>query len=217
MSSFTNFLFKPLLNVIHNDFHDVFKSMTLIDKFIFLIVHSVDKLGKWHRLPVIVGLIYLVLRRRLHQNYNLFNVGKKPVELRSDGPARFRDDGKVSDHVAASLSGSFFGRNILPFPQSHKVMRPDPMVVATKLLARRKLIDTGKQFNVIAASWIQFMIHDWVDHIESTTQVELRAPEEVASQCPLKSFKFYKSNEIQIKNGDNGIKSGFLNRRTPWW
>ncbi|GER29463.1 alpha-dioxygenase 2 [Striga asiatica] len=191
MTSFTNFLFKPLLNVIHKDFHDVFKSMTLIDKFIFLIVHSVDKLGKWHRLPVIVGLIYLILRQRLHQNYNLFNVGKKPVELRFDGPSRFSDE------------GSFFGRNILP------VMRPDPMVVATKLLTRRKLIDTGKQFNVIAASWIQFMIHDWVDHIESSTQVvELWAPEEVASQCPLKSFRFYKSKEIQIKNGDKGIKSG---------
>lgn len=46
------------------------------------------------------------------------------------------------------------------------------MVVATKLLARRKLIDTGKQFNMIAASWIQFMIHDWIDHLEDTKQVQ---------------------------------------------
>ena len=45
------------------------------------------------------------------------------------------------------------------------------MVVATKLLARRKFIDTGKQFNMIAASWIQFMIHDWIDHLEDTQQV----------------------------------------------
>lgn len=45
------------------------------------------------------------------------------------------------------------------------------MVVATKLLARRKFVDTGKQFNMIAASWIQFMIHDWIDHLEETNQV----------------------------------------------
>lgn len=45
------------------------------------------------------------------------------------------------------------------------------MVVATKLLARKKFVDTGKQFNMIAASWIQFMIHDWVDHMEATNQV----------------------------------------------
>lgn len=50
-------------------------------------------------------------------------------------------------------------------------MKPDPMVVATKLLARRNYKDTGKQFNIIAASWIQFMIHDWVDHLEDTNQV----------------------------------------------
>lgn len=50
---------------------------------------------------------------------------------------------------------------------------PDPMVVATKLLARRKFLDTGKQFNMIAASWIQFMIHDWMDHLEDTNQVRI--------------------------------------------
>lgn len=50
-------------------------------------------------------------------------------------------------------------------------MKPDPMVVATKLLARRNYKDTGKQFNMIAASWIQFMIDDWVDHLEDTNQV----------------------------------------------
>ena len=50
-------------------------------------------------------------------------------------------------------------------------MDPDPFVVATKLLERRSFIGTGKQFNVIAASWIQFMVHDWIDHLESTHQV----------------------------------------------
>lgn len=47
------------------------------------------------------------------------------------------------------------------------------MVVATKLLVRRKLINTGTQFNMLAASWIQFMIHDWVDHVEDTKQVQI--------------------------------------------
>ena len=57
------------------------------------------------------------------------------------------------------------------YVQLSKLSKPDPMVVATKLLARKKYKDTGKQFNVIAASWIQFMIHDWVDHLEDTEQV----------------------------------------------
>jgi len=45
------------------------------------------------------------------------------------------------------------------------------MVVATNLLARRKMIDIGEQFNMLAAAWIQFMIHDWIDHVEDPKQV----------------------------------------------
>ncbi|KAG8384794.1 hypothetical protein BUALT_Bualt04G0155500 [Buddleja alternifolia] len=149
------------------------------------IVHSVDTLGIWHRLPVFLGLIYLVMRRHLHNEYNLFNVGKKPSGVRfnpPDHPVRTADWKSISNQpfneAAGDVEASFFGRNILPVDQTNKVhtyihtyrllIRPDPISVATKLLARRKFIDTGKQFNMIAASWIQFMIHDWVDHIENT-------------------------------------------------
>lgn len=50
-------------------------------------------------------------------------------------------------------------------------MDPHPSVVASKLLSRNEFVDTGKQFNMLACSWIQFMIHDWVDHMEDTQQV----------------------------------------------
>ncbi|XP_042975347.1 alpha-dioxygenase 1-like isoform X1 [Carya illinoinensis] len=205
---------------IHGDFHEAVARMTLIDRLLFLIVHYIDKLGIWHRLPVFLGLIYLAIRRRLHEEYNLFNVGRSPVGVRfnpMDYPYRTAD-GKYNDpfNEGAGSEGTFFGRNILPVDQKRKVlMKPDPMVVATKLLARRKFTDTGKQFNMIAASWIQFMIHDWIDHLEDTKQIELTAPKEVVSQCPLKSFKFYKTKEVPT--GFYEIKEGGLNIRTPWW
>ncbi|RZB45947.1 alpha-dioxygenase 1-like [Glycine soja] len=205
--------------LIHKDFHEAVARMTIIDAFLFIIVHSIDKLGLWHRLPVFFGLLYLGIRRHLQQQYNLFNVGTTPVGIRfnpSDFPYR-TDDGKYNDpfNEVAGSQGSFFGRNILPVDHKNKLLKPDPMVVATKLLARRTYKDTGKQFNVIAASWIQFMIHDWIDHLEDTNQIELIAPREVASQCPLKSFKFYKTKEIPT--GFFEIKSGSSNIRTPWW
>ncbi|KAG6656448.1 alpha-dioxygenase 1-like isoform X2 [Carya illinoinensis] len=204
---------------IHGDFHEAVARMTLIDRLLFLIVHYIDKLGIWHRLPVFLGLIYLAIRRRLHEEYNLFNVGRSPVGVRfnpMDYPYRTAD-GKYNDpfNEGAGSEGTFFGRNILPVDQKRKLMKPDPMVVATKLLARRKFTDTGKQFNMIAASWIQFMIHDWIDHLEDTKQIELTAPKEVVSQCPLKSFKFYKTKEVPT--GFYEIKEGGLNIRTPWW
>ncbi|XP_049383060.1 alpha-dioxygenase PIOX [Solanum stenotomum] len=212
-----NLLFSPLRGFIHKDFHQILDKMNLRDKLSFLIVHIIDKHNLWHRVPVFLGLVYLGLRRHLNQEYNLINVGRTPTGVRSnpvDFPYRTAD-GKYNDpfNEGAGSEFSFFGRNMMPVDQHDKLKNPDPMVVATKLLARRNFIDTGKQFNMIAASWIQFMIHDWIDHLEDTQQ--LRAPEEVASQCPLKSFKFYKSKETPT--GFYEIKTGYLNRRTPWW
>uniref|UniRef100_A0A0D3CMM8 Uncharacterized protein n=1 Tax=Brassica oleracea var. oleracea TaxID=109376 RepID=A0A0D3CMM8_BRAOL len=184
-----------------------------------VIVHAVDKMVPWHKLPVFLGLAYLGLRRHLHQEYNLINVGQTPVGTRfnpADYPYRTAD-GKFNDpfNEGVGSESSFIGRNCPPVDQKIKLLKPDPMVVATKLLARRKLIDTGKQFNMIAASWIQFMIHDWVDHLEETNQIELVAPKEVANECPLSSFRFFKTKEVPT--GFFEIKTGSLNSRTPWW
>ncbi|KAK4712547.1 hypothetical protein R3W88_007060 [Solanum pinnatisectum] len=214
-----NLLLSPLRKFIHKDFHEIFEKMTLIDKLFFLIVHFIDKYNFWHRLPVFFGLLYLGARRTLHQQYNLINVGRTPTGVRSnpaDYPYRTAD-GKFNDpfNEGAGSQFSFFGRNMMPVDQDNKLKKPDPMVVATKLLARRKFIDTGKQFNMIAASWIQFMVHDWIDHLEDTQQVELRAPKEVANECPLKSFRFNKSKKTPTDFYE--IKTGHLNSRTPWW
>ncbi|GMN46285.1 hypothetical protein TIFTF001_015477 [Ficus carica] len=95
------------------------------------------------------------------------------------------------------------------------ILEPHPMIVASKLLERRQFIDNGKQFNMIAGSWIQFMIHDWVDHLEDTQQVEISAAEEIAGGCPLKSFKFFKTKKVST--GSTQIKTAHLNTRTPWW
>ncbi|OMP00267.1 hypothetical protein CCACVL1_03412 [Corchorus capsularis] len=185
------------------------------------IAHSVDRLGIWHRLPVFLGVIYLAIRRYLHQEYNLLNVGNSPSGVRVNPGDNYHyrtAKGRCNEPLneGAGSQESFFGRNILPVPQDDKLMKPDPMVVATKLLARRNYKDTGKQLNIISASWIQFMIHDWVDHMEEyTKQVELTAPKEVANKCPLTRFRFYKTKEFQT--GFNEIKTVTKNIRTPWW
>ncbi|XP_058069774.1 alpha-dioxygenase PIOX-like [Magnolia sinica] len=211
-------IFKSLYSPRHQ-INEVHRRMTLIDRLLLFVVHFVDSLGIWHKLPVFLGLLYLAIRRRLHERYNLLNVGESPTSL-GHNPAShaYRTvDGKYNDpsNALAGSQGTFFGRNMLPSPQKDMVMKPDPVVVATKLLARKKMIDTGKQFNMIAASWIQFMIHDWIDHLEDTKQIEIIAPSSVANKCPLKAFRFYKTKEVHT--GSYEIKSGHLNTRTAWW
>lgn len=98
------------------------------------IVHSIDKLGIWPHLPVFLGLFYLEIRRHLHQEYNLFNVGKTPIGLRfnpADFPYRTAD-GKYNDpfNEAAGSEATFFGRNILPVDQENKVSpHSDPKTI----------------------------------------------------------------------------------------
>ncbi|KAJ6359165.1 hypothetical protein OIU76_000809 [Salix suchowensis] len=196
---------------IHPQLRQIVSKMTLFDTLLFFVIHFVDKLGFWHRLPVLLGLAYMGIRRHLHQRYNLLHVGGINGQKYETEEFSYRTaDGKCN-HPGDDLIGSqgtFFGRNMPPANSRYGV-------VANKLLARNKFIDNGKQFNMIACSWIQFMIHDWIDHMEDTQQVELKAPDKIADGCPLKSFKFYKTKEVST--GSAYTKTGSLNTRTPWW
>lgn len=51
-----------------------------------------------------------------------------------------------------------------------QLLKPDPMVVVTKLMERKTFEDTGKLLNVLAKAWIHFMICDGIDHMEDTQQ-----------------------------------------------
>ncbi|GKE64237.1 alpha-dioxygenase 2, partial [Tanacetum coccineum] len=82
------------------------------------VVHMVDKLGLWHRLPVLMGLGYLALRRHLHQRYNLIHVETTTSGKNYDVhqyPHRTAD-GKCNhptDDIVGS-QGTIFGRNMPP-------------------------------------------------------------------------------------------------------
>lgn len=204
------------------DLRPVYAKMSFIHKLMFLVVHLSDRFWKWYNVPVVLGLVYLELRRTLHQKYNLIAVGyaKRNEEyelpaapLRADG-VHLLSGGDSSLLHNDNPTHGFFGRNAPPEPQKSQQLDPHPSVVAAKLLNRKKLQDYGQQFNMIAASWINFMIHDWIDHQENLDEeVEVTAPSSVAAQCPLKSFKFYATKQIPLSN--NVV--GHLNTRTPWW
>ncbi|XAR68387.1 hypothetical protein NMG60_11003488 [Bertholletia excelsa] len=203
---------------IHPQLHQIVAKMTLFDTLLFCIIHFVDKLRLWHRLPVLLGLFYLGIRRHLHQRYSLLHVGEINGQKYDTKEYAYRTADGTCNHPSDDLVGSygtFFGRNMQPSTSPYGLLDPHPTLVASKLLERKEFKDCGKQFNMIASSWVQFMIHDWVDHMEDTSQVVLKAPSEAASGCPLKSFKFFKSKIVHTDSPD--VKYGFLNTRTPWW
>ncbi|KAK4774469.1 hypothetical protein SAY86_009404 [Trapa natans] len=207
-----------LSSFIHPQLRPLLANMSLFDAFLFYIIHLVDKQGIWHRLPVFLGLAYLGIRRHLHQRYNLLHVGEVAGKDYDNKEFPYRTpDGTCNhpnDHLVGSY-GTFFGRSMPPSTSPYGLMDPNPFLVASKLLARKQFIDNGKQFNMIACSWIQFMVHDWVDHMEDTQQVEIKAPKEIGDGCPLKSFRFFQTKKVPTGSPD--MKTGSLNIRTPWW
>ncbi|KAK7320158.1 hypothetical protein RJT34_04892 [Clitoria ternatea] len=203
---------------IHPQLHPIVVRMTLFDTMLFYVIHLVDKFGSWHRLPVLLGLAYLGIRRHLHNRYNLLHAGGVNGHKYDTKEYAYRTPAGMCNHPTDHLIGSqgtSFGRNMPPTALDYGLLDPHPTLVASKLLARKNFKEVGKQFNMIACSWIQFMIHDWIDHLEDTEQVEIRAPDGYSSGCPLKSFKFFKTKKF--KTGSSCAKFGFLNTRTPWW
>ncbi|KAH7528612.1 hypothetical protein FEM48_Zijuj05G0090400 [Ziziphus jujuba var. spinosa] len=203
---------------VHPQLHNIVSKMTLLDTLLFYVIHFVDKLDLWHRLPVLLGLAYLGIRRYLHQRYNLLHAEKFTGNKYDTEEISYRTADGTCNHPTDNLIGSrgtLLGRNMPPSTSRYALLEPHPTIVVSKLLARKKFVDYGKQFNMIACSWIQFMIHDWVDHLEDTEQVEIKAAEEVASVCPLKSFKFLKTKKVPT--GSPHMETGCLNTRTSWW
>ncbi|KAL3676751.1 hypothetical protein R1sor_026699 [Riccia sorocarpa] len=185
-------------SLISPELRERYNQMPFGYKLMLLYVNIGDRHFKWYKLPVFMGLLYLEFRRTVHQKYNLIAVGPYTENTGDEG--------------------AFIGRNMEQAPAKSvaELLDPHPAVVATKLLNRKEFVGTGKQFNMLAASWINFMIHDWIDHEEDTNNlqgVKLSAPESVASQCPLQSFKFYPSKEYDVGKG----KVGYKNTRSSWW
>ncbi|XP_042961862.1 alpha-dioxygenase 2-like isoform X4 [Carya illinoinensis] len=167
-------LFSSTSPFIHPQLLQIVAKMTLLDTLLFYVVHFVDKLGIWHRLPVLLGLAYLGIRRHLHQRYNLLHVGGTYGRRYNTDEFAYRTADGTCNHPTddtVDSQGTFFGRNMPPSTSRYGLLEPHPTVVASELLARKKFIDNGEQFNMIACSWIQFMIHDWIDHLEDTEQV----------------------------------------------
>lgn len=132
----------------------------------------VNLIVPWHRLPTPLSLFNLSLLRRRLRRDNLIDTEPRPpgVEVRSPDPP-IPDDvltGRTYDGTYNDLSvprmgavGATFGRN-MPMATSADDL-PDPIRVSTELLSRERFIP-ARSLNVLAAAWIQFQVHDWVNH-----------------------------------------------------
>ena len=147
------------------------------------LTRRVDKLLKerpWYQLPRLFAMLRLVEMRDELRAKNLHDT-EEPAFVREETPSgldpAMRDarttDGTLNDVHFARMGavGARFGRNVPlqeVFPDSPNLLIPNPRVVSRELMTRDQF-KPATILNLLAAAWIQFMVHDWFVHKRSKT------------------------------------------------
>ena len=139
----------------------------------------------WYRLPYALAVPTLIGLRVNMRRDNLFNTERDPSVLKPAAQEPPRDqrtaDGSYNDLGCPwmGMAGARFGRNA-PIAETYGeqppyLYTPNPRVVSRTLLARDKFIEVP-HLNVLAAAWLQFMVHDWLSHGPGTKEQVHRLP-----------------------------------------
>merc|ERR1712232_1435769 len=109
------------------------------------------------------------------------------------------------------MGGAFIGRNMPALPKHLRDPhgKPEVQLIAQRLLAREDFTAAGAQLNVLAASWIQAMVHDWIGHFDGKETVTLGSKD--APKCPFAKSPF------RFKETKEGQDGSFQSERTNWW
>lgn len=195
----------------------------------------VNRYLPWYRLPVRLGLLNVEALRYVLRARNLFDseVREAPPRARPVPPAPPGEDVRVSrtfDGRSNDLSapemgsvGSAFGRNLRPDLRPDLFDAPSPITVSQQLLHRDTFLP-ARSLNLLAAAWIQFQVHDWVDHARYPLgQADVRVPLLPGMTWsntpggPLEPEMRIAGNIPFRGPGRNPMNPVFPNATTPWW
>jgi hypothetical protein len=133
-----------------------------------------NRFVRWWRLPHQASVLNLVVLRDQLRKHNLIDTEhvEAPPVARAVPPDPTEDvrvtrtfDGTSNDLSVPTMGavGATFGRNLQPCFQPDRFNEPNPVTVSEQLLRRESFIP-ARTLNLLAAAWIQFQVHDWVNH-----------------------------------------------------
>jgi hypothetical protein len=134
----------------------------------------VNRCVPWYRLPVRIAVLNLDGYRHVLRARNLIDTEPKeappqPRAVPPPAPADFRAarsvDGRYNDLSVPAMGaiGATFGRNLKPDYRRELFDKPNPVSVSDQLLTREHFLP-ARSLSLHAAAWIQFQVHDWVNH-----------------------------------------------------
>ncbi|MDP2228475.1 MAG: peroxidase family protein, partial [Moraxellaceae bacterium] len=115
-----------------------------------------------------------------------------------------------------------FGRNVNSAitkgeTEADTLLSPNPRDVSNSLMARNEF-KPAPSLNFIAASWIQFMIHDWVDHGPNKVGDPIRVPLPSGDTLGSGYMDVQRTQPDPSRTAaDAGKPATYRNHNTHWW
>lgn len=188
---------------------------------------------EWYRLPVRVSVLNLEAFRHVLRKRNLIDTDpsdappqSRPVPAAPPESARWArtPDGSYNDLSAPAMGavGAAFGRNLKPDYRPDAVNYPNPVTVSQRLLVRDHF-RPATSLNLLAAAWIQFQVHDWVNHARHPLGVDdvlvpMPGGQRWASSVGGKAENLMRiAGNKSLARGTDGPEVLFANDASHWW
>jgi hypothetical protein len=180
----------------------------------------------WYKLPRPASGIKLYQIREELREKNLSDTEEPPLET-SSSPAggdayNVRTaDGTYNDLKCPRMgsAGMRFGRNVPlaeAFPDIPNLMNPSPRRVSLELLTRTAF-QPATILNVIAAAWIQFMVHDWFVHKKGSWNLTHDIPLDDGDGWHERPMRVPKTPADAPKIEGSTRPPAYINENTHWW
>jgi hypothetical protein len=198
-----------------------------IEAFFTGVTEAIDRRVRWYRLPRPLALVSLIGLRIVLRRRNLYDTAARLWGRTPPGPSPHDRttrtlDGTYNDleNPAMGSIGTRFGRNAplsFTYPDTTRVLTPNPRTVSRELLTRDRFVP-ATSLNMLAAAWLQFMIHDWLSHGKNEKDRPWEIP--IADDDPWheRPMRILRTREDPTRLPEEAsLPPTYANTETHWW
>ncbi len=190
----------------------------------------------WYRRPKTLAILTLAYMRDMLNRKNLRNTYPRgalagfqpPGQTPPPGVTHFRTaDGSWNNlsNPKEGAAGTRFPRNVandaIRPETGDALMSPSPREVSRKLLTRQHPMRQIPFLNLLAATWIQFENHDWVNHgdilFNDVHEVPLAEDDPFRQRFRQTRLFVGKSQPDPTRRAEDQTPITFINEVTHWW